>query len=77
VLLALHAHFARSDEEEAAEEPDRSNVVDLMAALKRSLGQEAKTSKARSASKQASPSAKVPKTRVAAAATPRSGRKRA
>src|SRR3954462_15552225 len=40
-------------EEEATEEPDRSNVVDLMAALKRSLGQEAEAPKARSASKQA------------------------
>ena len=41
------------EEEDEAEEPDRSNVVDLMAALKKSLGQTADPPKPKSAPKPA------------------------
>jgi DNA end-binding protein Ku len=52
-------------------EPDRSNVVDLMAALKKSLGQEAALNKAPQSSAPAKPK------RAAAAQAAKPGRKRA
>ena len=55
-------------EAETAEEPDRSNVVDLMAALRRSLGQteeKAKTPKKAGASKAAATPKPAPKTKAA------------
>jgi DNA end-binding protein Ku len=65
-------------EDEEAPEPDRSNVVDLMAALKRSLGQENEAPKAPRASKAKSePAAVAPKKHAAAAPAPKSTRKRA
>lgn len=62
-----------------AAEPDRSNVVDLMAALKKSLGQEsevpAKATRARK--EKPDPTVKVAKKRTAAAPIPKPARKRA
>ncbi len=57
----------------APSEPDRSNVIDLMAALKKSLGQDA-AAKAPAPSKKA---AKQPKTKAAAQPVARAPRKRA
>jgi DNA end-binding protein Ku len=65
-------------EEEETAEPDRGNVVDLMAALKKSLGQETdKPAKAKPTGKKAAPPAKAPKKRAAATSTPKPTRKRA
>jgi DNA end-binding protein Ku len=66
-------------EDEEAAELDRSNVVDLMAALKKSLGQESEVpGKASRVSKaKAEAAAKGPKKRAAAAQTPKPARKRA
>jgi DNA end-binding protein Ku len=63
-------------EEEVSAEPDRSNVVDLMGALKKSLGQDAEpAAKAGNPPKKAAPSAKPAQKRVAA--SPKPTRKRA
>jgi DNA end-binding protein Ku len=68
-------------EDEETEEPDRGNVVDLMAALKKSLGNEsAKPAKPTNAPAraEAAPSAKTPKKkRAAATQAPKPTRKRA
>jgi DNA end-binding protein Ku len=66
-------------EDEEAAELDRSNVVDLMAALKKSLGQESEVpGKASRVSKaKAEAAEKGPKKRAAAAQTPKPARKRA
>ena len=56
-------------EPEQEEEPDRGNVIDLMAALKRSLGQQqepARKSAPARAAKQASAAGKAPAKRPAA-----------
>lgn len=66
-------------EDEATEEPDRGNVVDLMAALRKSLGQgsEEPEKPARTA-KGSESAAKAPKKRAAAApSTAKPSRKRA
>jgi DNA end-binding protein Ku len=65
-------------DEEEDEEPDHSNVVDLMAALRKSLGDENKaTAKSGSTAKsKAEPPAKAPKKR-AATPPPKPARKRA
>ena len=65
-------------EEEETAEPDRGNVVDLMAALKKSLGQGAdEPAKAKPTAKKAGPPAKVPQKRAAATPAPKPTRKRA
>ena len=59
-------------EEEETEEPDRGNVVDLMAALRKSLGQssEEPAKPSRVSKAKAEPGAKAPKKRAAAAPAP-------
>jgi DNA end-binding protein Ku len=65
-------------EEEETAEPDRGNVVDLMAALKKSLGQGTdEPAKAKPTGKKAGPPAKAPKKRAAATSAPKPTRKRA
>jgi DNA end-binding protein Ku len=66
-------------EDEEAAEPDRGNVVDLMAALKKSLGQggEAPAKPSPAPKGKPEPAAKVPKKRATAAPTPKPARKRA
>jgi DNA end-binding protein Ku len=63
-------------EDEETEEPDRGNVVDLMAALKKSLGQ-GSDAPAKPPLKKPQPEAKAPKKRAAAAPAPKPTRKRA
>jgi DNA end-binding protein Ku len=58
--------------DEEVEEPDQGNVVDLMAALRKSLGESAKPEKAKS-----EPPAKGPKKGAAGTPRPKSARKRA
>lgn len=67
-------------EDEETEEPDRGNVVDLMAALRKSLGEESTKPAKRSnapARAEAAPAAKTPKKRTPATPAPKPTRKRA
>jgi DNA end-binding protein Ku len=66
-------------EDEETEEPDRGNVVDLMAALKKSLGDEVpgKPSHVPQSKTKALPAAKTPKKKAAATSAPKPARKRA
>ncbi len=59
------------EEEEEAAEPDRGNVVDLMAALKKSLGQSAEAAPAKTASAKTA-SANAPANKTTANKTPAS-----
>jgi DNA end-binding protein Ku len=63
-------------EDVETEEPDRGNVVDLMAALKKSLGQNS-DQPAPHTPKKPQPGDKAPKKRAAAAPAPKPARKRA
>jgi len=62
-------------EDEAPVEPEQPNVVDLMAALKKSLGQSAEKPESKSASKK--PPAKKPASRHASQSSRSAARKRA
>jgi DNA end-binding protein Ku len=65
-------------EDEETEEPERGNVVDLMAALRKSLGDGSKPSATPSSTQAAAkPPAKAPKKRAAGASTQKPTRKRA
>jgi DNA end-binding protein Ku len=67
-------------EDEEPEEPDRGNVVDLMAALRKSLDEESTKPAKRSnapARAEAAPAAKTPKKRTPATPAPKPTRKRA
>jgi DNA end-binding protein Ku len=66
-------------EDQATEEPDRGNVVDLMAALRKSLGQGSKEPEkpAHPEKGRPEPTAKHPKKRTAAPSTAKPSQKRA